>query len=42
MQPSHSIFLVDLENFFLSREKNFNRAVTTESYGFSYDFDCVP
>jgi uncharacterized LabA/DUF88 family protein len=39
MQQSHSIFLVDLENFFLSREKNFNRAVTTESYGFSYDLE---
>jgi uncharacterized LabA/DUF88 family protein len=39
MQPSHSIFLIDLENFFLSREKNFDRAVTSESYGFSYDLE---
>jgi uncharacterized LabA/DUF88 family protein len=39
MQPSHSILLIDLENFFLSREKNFARAVTTESYGFSYDLE---
>jgi uncharacterized LabA/DUF88 family protein len=39
MQPSHSIFLIDLENFFLSREKNFNRAVSSESYGFSYDLE---
>jgi uncharacterized LabA/DUF88 family protein len=39
MQQSHAIFLIDLENFFLSREKNFNRAVSTESYGFSYDLD---
>src|SRR6516164_2975755 len=39
MQPSHSIFLIDLENFFLSREKNFDRAVSSESYGFSYDLE---
>jgi hypothetical protein len=39
MQPSYSIFLIDLENFFLSREKNFDRAVSTESYGFSYDLE---
>lgn len=38
-QPSHSIFLIDLENFFLSREKNFNRALSSESYGFSYDLE---
>jgi uncharacterized LabA/DUF88 family protein len=39
MQPSHSIFLIDLENFFLSREKNFNRGLSSESYGFSYDLE---
>src|SRR6516162_2896455 len=39
MQPSHSILLIDLENFFLSREKNFDRAVASESYGFSYDLE---
>ncbi len=39
MQPSYSIFLIDLENFFLSREKNFDRAVSTESYGFGYDLE---